>query len=345
MKVFSRMRCAWGVAMSVCLLAQGAAAQTDQERAAARDAAKAGITEFRKGNYSEALRLLETAEGVVHAPTHLLYMARSQAKAGMLVEARESYQKVINENLPAGASPAFRDAQESAREELSELSSRIPKLKIILRLADGSPAKDAVVKIDDQLISKSLVGLPIPANPGTRVITASAAGTLEAQVEITLAEGSSEEITLNLEVDETAQTPATETDGTSSDDETETAPGTTGKGRRTAGWVMFGSGAAFIGGGAVLGVLSSKQLREARNDDALCSDDTCTDDGWTEVDEARTKALVADIGMGVGIAAVGVGVFLLVTGKKPSQETGALRHVFPHADQNGGSVTVRGVFW
>lgn len=345
MKVFLRMRSTWGVVVSLFLLAQSTPAQTDQERAAARDAARAGISEFRNGNYAEALSLLETAERVVHAPTHLLYIARSQAKAGMLVEARESYQKIINENLSSGSSQVFRDAQESAREELSELSSRIPKLKITLLAPDGTSLKDAAVKIDDQLISGALVGLPIPANPGARIVTASAPGMLEARADVTLEEGASEEVTLKLEADPSAAQTA---DGASkegdSEREVEADAPRSGKTRRTVGWVTVSTGAAFIAGGAVLGVLSSKQLSDARGEDALCSDNTCTDDGWTEVDQARMKALVADIGVGVGIATLGVGVYLLVTGKQGKPETATMRRVLPYADRNGGYIAIRGAF-
>lgn len=343
MKVYFRKCLVLGLLTSLTLFASTGFAQTDQERSAARETAKDGILEFHQGNFSEAVRLLEAAERVVHAPTHLLFIARSQVKLGKLVEARESYLKMINEQLPDNASRAFQQAQESAREELAELTARVPKLKITLVGPEGGAVKDPEVKIDDQAISSSLVGLSVPVNPGARIVKASAPGFDEAQAEVTLAEGATEEVTLTLSPSSAAQ--ASSAGATGSDDSVSADSPPAGRGRRTIGWVTMGSGVALLGGGAVLGVLSQGQLKDARADDALCSDNTCTESGWTEVDQAKTKALVADIAMGVGIAAVGVGVYLLVTGKKASDETATtLRHLAPFADRNGGYVTLRGAF-
>lgn len=328
--------------VSILLFSSNVVAQTDQERSAARETAKAGISEFRKENYSEALRLLETAEEVVHAPTHLLYMARSQVKVGLLVEARETYLKIINEELSSGASRAFQEAQDSAREELSQLASRIPKLKITLQSTDGSLLEDVAVRIDDQLLSSGLIHLPIPANPGARVVSATADGMQEARAEVTLEEGDTEEVTLTLERGSAAEEIG---DGTAAGREDGGANSQSpGRARRTVGWIAAGSGAALVGGGAVLGILSSAQLRDARDDDTLCSDDTCTEDGWTEVDQAKVKALIGDISMGVGIATIGVGVYLLVTGKKSTVESARMRRIVPYADRHGGYLAIQGGF-
>ncbi len=333
-------RCAWGLLLSVLFFAQSGLAVTDQERSAARDAARAGVVEFRKGNFEDALRLLETAERVVHAPTHLLYIARSQAKSGLLVEARETYQKLINEKLPDGAAQPFVDAQEVGQTELAELSGRIPQLKVTLVAADGRSLDDPVLAIDEQIISSVLVGLNVPANPGRHVVTARAPGMREARAEVNLVEGAKEELQLTLVVDDTAPAPTS-----TPQEPPETSDSTGMTGRRKAGWILAGSGAAVLAGGAVLGILSHQQVKSARGDDALCSDDTCTDDGWTEVNQAKTKALIADIGMGVGLAAVGVGMYLIITGKRSTPtETGALRHVIPYIDRHGGHLTFQGGF-
>ncbi len=324
--------------MSVFFFAQPGRAVTDQERSAAREAARSGVAEFRKGNFKDALRLLETAERVVHAPTHLLYIARSQVEAGLLVEARETYQKLINERLPDNAAPPFVEAQEVGQAELADLSSRIPQLKVTIVAADGGPLDDAVLAIDEQVISNALVGLHVPANPGRHVVTANAPGMLEARAKVELVEGGSKELQLTLYVD--ADAPASTT---AEPPETNDLAGMSG--RRKAGWIVAGSGAALLAGGGVLGFLSYRQVKSARKNDALCSGNTCTDDGWNEVHQAQAKALIADIGMGVGLAAVGIGVYLIATGKRGTpSETGALRHVIPYIDRHGGYLSLQGGF-
>src|SRR4051812_5156740 len=68
-----------------------AGAQTDHDRAAARSAAEAGADAFEQGHFERSLEFFGRAEQLVHAPPHLLYMARSFVKLGRLVDARETY--------------------------------------------------------------------------------------------------------------------------------------------------------------------------------------------------------------------------------------------------------------
>src|SRR3954454_24091886 len=104
----------WYLAAAVLCSAGSASvarAQTDDERAAARVAARQGFAAFNEGRYRDALDLLERAESVVHAPTHMLFIARSYEKMGRLVKAGETYAKLLQEQLLPNASKPFRDAK------------------------------------------------------------------------------------------------------------------------------------------------------------------------------------------------------------------------------------------
>jgi len=68
--------------LTVLVSAKGALAQTDLERATARDAANSGRAAFDAGQYERAIDSFSRAESLVHAPPHLLFMARAQAKLG-----------------------------------------------------------------------------------------------------------------------------------------------------------------------------------------------------------------------------------------------------------------------
>src|SRR5579883_2443273 len=54
-------------------------------------------------------RAAARAEALVHAPTHLLYIARTEAKLGQLVEASETYARIQHEALAPDAPKAFVD--------------------------------------------------------------------------------------------------------------------------------------------------------------------------------------------------------------------------------------------
>src|SRR5688572_16337830 len=92
-------------------------AQSDHERAAAREAAGAGLAAYEAGEYQRAIDSMSRAEQLVHALPHLLYLARAQSKLGRLVAARETYLKIARERLAENAPPAFIEAQAAALEE------------------------------------------------------------------------------------------------------------------------------------------------------------------------------------------------------------------------------------
>jgi tetratricopeptide (TPR) repeat protein len=79
---------------------------------------------------------------------------------------------------------------------------------------------------------------------------------------------------------------------------------------RTTGWVLVGTGAAFlVGGGAAAGVAAT-----ARGDaDDLCVDGICPDRASDAVDRDRTFSVLADVGIGVGAGALVTGIIFLLS--------------------------------
>src|SRR6185503_15858782 len=75
--------------------------------AEARQAAQRGTAAFKESRFADALRELGRAEEMVHAPTHLLMMARARLALGGLVEARRLYREVTAEALPSSSPAAF----------------------------------------------------------------------------------------------------------------------------------------------------------------------------------------------------------------------------------------------
>ena len=158
--------------------------------------------------------LLQRAQSLVDAPTHLLYLATAHAELGQLVKAGELYNQVIRKKLPPGASGAFRQAQEKAEEELAQLRPQIPRLKITV---EGVPAnKEASVTLDGKPVPPVLIGVSRPVDPGSHEVQASAEGMQNAVQTIELERGQSESILLTLQ-------PLPEP-GTSADPETTAKP-------------------------------------------------------------------------------------------------------------------------
>jgi len=167
-----------------------------EDKAGARSAAERGGAEYKASHYKEALDLFLRAETLIHAPTHVLMIARTQAALGDLVLAKESYLKITRETLASSAPPAFKRAHEDAEKELKDLDPRIPSIQITTQ---GAPAaKGVVVLMDDKPVPAALVGIPRPVNPGKHVFKASAPGFAAEEKSLTVKEGEALSLVLDL---------------------------------------------------------------------------------------------------------------------------------------------------
>lgn len=94
-------------------------------------------------------------------------------------------------------------------------------------------------------------------------------------------------------------------------------PKDAGGGSRTGAYVALGVGGAGILAGTVFGLLAKSS--ESKGNDQ-CRGEVCPERSRSDFDSAKSKALVSNIGFGVGIVGLGVGGTLLVLSKGKSQE-------------------------
>jgi hypothetical protein len=172
-----------------------AGAQTDHDRAAARSAADAGADAFEQGQFERSLEFFGRAEQLVHAPPHLLYMARSLVKLGRLVDAREAYLKIVNEQLPASAPKAFKSAHEQAENEIGNIETRIAYVTVTIR---GGDATKAALSIDHADVPAAEQGIPLPLDPGTHLFSAHTDQARSNEVTVTLRDGTKDSVELTL---------------------------------------------------------------------------------------------------------------------------------------------------
>jgi len=188
-------RLAWAVLAFGLFAAVPARADNDEARAGARAAATLGINAFEQGKWQESIDYMAKAEAVFHAPTHLLYMARSYEKLGNLVRARELYIKLQSEKLADDAPAVFVQARADARQALEQLEPRLAHVTIKLA---GVVHEKVVVKEDDIAIPVALVGVPRPVNPGRHVYRAYAEGVESPAISVSIQEGEDETVSLKL---------------------------------------------------------------------------------------------------------------------------------------------------
>ena len=321
-----------------------ARAETDEDRAGARTLATEGAKAFAAQRWSDAVDLFTRAEALLHAPPHLLFLARARVKLGQLVLAREMYTKIVRENIAPTAPAAFLEAQTAARAELPALEPRIAMLTVTVT---GADAKAVSITVDGQKLASVFVGAPKPIDPGEHKVQATSDGMASDVVTLHIKEGARQSVSLALAPQKGAAPVAAPTQvaapapaatppalATPMPNQVDTAtpdaasPSSQGgsSALRIASFAALGVGVLGLGAGTVFALQSSSKRSSA---DEICPDvNRCPNSKRDEVDgldndarQAQTLATVGFVAGGVGVAA-GVTMFLLSSKK---QDQSALR--------------------
>ncbi len=340
-------------AVGVCLsgLSAVAHAQSDEQRAGARSLATEGAMAFNEGRFKDAVELFAKAESLVHAPPHLLFLARAHTKLGQFVKAREAYMKIIKEQFAANAPQAFHDAKVTAEEERKLVEPRIGSL--VVKVEGAENVKDLSVTVDGVPISSVLVGVPQPMDPGEHQVAASAPGWKAQPVSVTLKDAGRQTALLKLEPDGSAPVgaapvaaPGAASDALASPATADAGPSGGSNGLRIGAYVGLGVGVVGLGLGTVFSLQSAGKRSDAdeaakgigpRGVDAgspLAKKIAGLDE---DADSAKTLGIVGFVVGGVGIAA---GVTLFVLSSKKSEPAAA--YLEPYLGL--GAAGVRGAF-
>jgi hypothetical protein len=324
-----------------------ASAQTDEQRAGARAIATEGASAFKAGRYSEAVELFVKAESLVHAPPHLLFLARSHAALRQFVKAREAYLKIVKEQLAANAPLAFRDAQNAATNELKSIEPHIGSLVVTLTGADS--ASDLALSIDGQPVSSVLVGVAQPIDPGEHRVAARATGLHAEPVSVSVRDGERQSIKLSLVPDPSqaaalpvvapiakAPTPGAPPPPAATSPAPAEAPHTPAPASQPAeeghskvgAYVALGVGAVGLAVGTVF-ALRSKSKRSSADSafatlDARCQSRCSADDPEAQNvasldDAARSAKTVSIVGFALGGVGIATGVTWLLLGSHSSE--------------------------
>lgn len=319
---------AWAICGVILFYGANSAAQTDQERAAARSLATEGINALEKGRSAEALDKLERAYQLAPIPTIGLWSARALEKAGKLVEANERLIAVSRYKITHDDAGVFAQAKAEADQMQDAIAPRIPELKIELVHAEG---KELTVELDGVALKRALVGVPFQVNPGPHRVTVRG-GSQKVEQAVTVAEKGSAQVAVDV-----AQlpSPATAQEAAPPKVEPEQPNGEqaaseasvsseSSNGKRVVGFVVLGLG---VGGLATSAVLGAKAIEQHSLYEDRCPDGSCDakyQDYYDTFQKNQTYAFVAG---GIGLVAVGAGLYLVLSGDSSPKKREA--HITP----------------
>ena len=314
------------VAGLIALAAPGAHAQpgspSPAERQAARALADEGLSLFDAGRFAESFERFSKAESIVHAPPHLLYMARSKSELGELLLARDLYDKLGSEQLGADAPPPFVGAQESGRAEREALAAAIPTLTVVVTGAGAGLA----LTVDGVTAA---LDAPLPLNPGEHEVRLASAGEAPQKRTVELAKGQHERIMLQG----IGPVPSPDPEPGSDSDAGPLATGLLPPA------VLFGVGALGLAVGTGTGVAALGKAGDLKD---ACPTNPCSPDNQGLADSANALGIASTVSFVVSGLAVAGGVVWLVLEPPGSGEEPAAVNV--EAGLSPGGVWLGGAF-
>jgi len=299
--VLSSERCAW--------------AQSESDRATARNLAAEGYTALKTQDYSIAEDRFRRADGLVHAPTLVLDHARALIGLRRFVEAQERLELVLREGVPENAPWSWKKAAQDASFLIDDVKPKVAWLTINIQ-----GPKESVVTVDSTQVPAVAIGVRRATDPGRRRISATASGYLPKEVTVSLPEGGERAVTLEMEIDPSTRPKA----AVLAPKPTKAvvryeAPEPKSK---TLTYVSLGTGAVGLSTGIVTGLL----FLSARNELVKkCNANTCDKASFPDVDNVHSRYVtygtVSGVALAVGLVGSGLGLWMLSTDdSKPSKK-------------------------
>jgi hypothetical protein len=319
---------------ALALLSGGAAHAQSQSKAAAETAFRRGKELIAAGKVADACASFEQSQKLDPQLGTQYNLALCYERLGKLASAWVTFSE-----LAARDSNAGRKADSSKRARKLE-----PKLtKMVIRTAEPTPG---LVITQDGADVTLLVGTESPVDAGTYQFEARAPGRRTWTQPVTVT-GEGRVVTIDvpvLDVDVSAAptTPAPDDAATPLPRVDDTAPSRSGRTRRLIGLGVGGAGVLSVVVGSVFGVQAMGLKSDA---DDLCGGDIddCTGDvsaSQDKIDDARSKATLSTVFVGVGLAAVAGGAVLYFTAPSNSERSASLTPVID-GDQVGVALSGR----
>jgi hypothetical protein len=266
------------------------------------------------------------APSLAHADdTRTCAKAAEQAQrlknSGKLLESRDQLRICTRSSCPA---VIRRDCDAWTTEIEASLSSVV----IAARDAKGNDVTRARVTIDDAIATESLDGKALSLDPGAHTIRVEREGDAPFEQKLVVREGEKRRlvtVTMRpLEPGQVATTisPTPPPDSTGGDTGAQPSPpaASSSSGVPVAPIVLGVVGIAALASAAYFRVSANNDITNLRNTCAPKCDSS-------SVDSINSKAVVADVGLGVGVVAIGVAGYLLISHLLEPKSTTSTGHI------------------
>ncbi len=281
----------WGaIVLAAGLLVVAAPASADGKTA--RQHLEAGLGFAGKGEWEQALVQFEEAHHLDPRPATLFNVAQARQKTGRFRAAIEAYRALL-----AAKSSLSAHQVTVAQRQLAAAEQRVARLTIEPRSLEPSDE----ITVDEQVVNR----WPVLLDPGSHIARVRRGGEVIGERRVELGEGAS--ITVELapaEVKAALPPPP--------------PPAPPPPAPTWPAWAVLGTSVAVLAGGTIFAVRGYGAWSDL---DGTCgATRTCPE---SDVDVARRDVVIGDIGIGLGLVGLAVGVYLLATAQDGAPKAAA----------------------
>jgi hypothetical protein len=309
-------------------------AQTD--KAAAEALFREGMRLSKSGNHAEACSKLEESQRLEPSLGVQYYLADCFEKVGKSASAWANFVEVANKARLAGEAAK----EQTARKRADELEPKLAKLSVEV---EGGQLPGLTVRRGPIAIGAGQWGVPVPIDPGTYELTASAPGYQDFTKSIEVKAGATvvEKIpALEAAPASVAPIAATPAPAPLASPPPPPEPPPVSSTQRTVGLVVGAAGVVTLATSGVLGLMAKSANSSSKEEGYCLADDTCSDQGLDERDRALKLADAATVVSIIGAVVTTTGVVLWLTAPSSRREAPASARL----GVGPGSLVLRGQF-
>lgn len=321
-------------AMTAMAAAPSAHAQTPsaKEIEAARTAFKEGLQLEKDGKYEEALAKFEETAKVKTTAQVRFHIGLCNEKLGHWAAAIEAYDGAAKQ---AEAEKNAPEVLKVAPDLAAKLREKMPKVTVLF--AAGVVPDSLTI---DGIVVEDATAKEYAIEPGPHVVMATA-GEDKVREEFTVAEG--EHKTLSLKLGAAPAAPVTPTYEAA--ELPRAKPGVVtaepSNGQATLGWVLTGVGVAALGTSIAFYAVRGSKMNDL---EGTCVNNKCPSSADGTISSAKTFTTLSGVALGVGVASLGAGIYLLVSSKKSHPEPEPTARIVPWAPGSQLGLGIEGAF-
>ncbi|MGA3123889.1 MAG: hypothetical protein ABSF69_24280 [Polyangiaceae bacterium] len=266
------------------------------------------------GDYASACPKLAESYRLDPGTGTLTALATCHEQLGKNATAWAEFIELVSEAQRTGRA----DREKFARQHAATLEPGLSRLTITVAPETAALA-NVEVRRDKVVVGSAAWGVASPVDPGDHVIEATAPGKQSWSSHVNVgASGDNESVTVPKLEDASESTSGEATPpmiGRTAEPkepaEEPPPPLRSGNGQRAAGVVVGVAGLASLGIGSVFGLEAVSKSNDAKQQCPMSMCPAAAAGAIQENNTAKTDALVADVTLGAGLVAVGVGAYLL----------------------------------